>query len=91
MNKFLLIFKIFLAIPIIFVNYKLTTQIKVYHNDQFKKLKTNFIPLLHNILIENTPYHKFKQQYNETYLNMIEEPSYCEESDIYKLLHPDIL
>ena len=22
---------------------------------------------------------------------MIEEPSYCEESDIYKLLHPDIL
>ena len=60
MNIILLIVKILIAIAIAILNYKATTQIKGYHVEKFKKLKTNFIPLLHNIMMENTPYHKFK-------------------------------
>lgn len=46
---------------------------------------------MHNLMMEYTDYHKYKPAYNETLLNMIDDPGYCLESDSLKLMHPDIV
>lgn len=39
----------------------------------------------------NTNYSKWKEKYNESTLNFIEEPSYCLESDLLKYMHPKLI
>ncbi|CAD8132232.1 unnamed protein product [Paramecium pentaurelia] len=87
----MIIYKFASAIIIFSFIYTIQVSICDYHDSIQKKLKTHYVPLLQTFMMDNTNYSKFKQAYNESSLNMIEEPSYCIESDTLKLLHPDIL
>ncbi|CAD8137738.1 unnamed protein product [Paramecium pentaurelia] len=87
----MIIYKLGFASIIFCFIYTIVAQIHDYHLTISKKLKTNYVPLMQTYMMDHTNYSKFKQSYNETYLNMIEEPSYCIESDTLKLIHPDIL
>lgn len=42
-------------------------------------------------MIRQTNFSVFKPRYNETPLNFIEDPSYCLNSDKYKLIHPIVM
>lgn len=42
-------------------------------------------------MIFNTNASSIKTRYNETPLNFIEDPSYCYNSDLVKLIHPSVI
>ncbi|CAD8076688.1 unnamed protein product [Paramecium sonneborni] len=87
----MIIYKLLLAIIILTYIYVTIVPICDYHDNMQKKFKTHYVQLLQTFMMDNTNYSKFKQAYNESSLNMIEDPNYCIESDTLKLLHPDIL
>lgn len=67
-----------------------TTYIEHLHFLDDKELQT-VLPYVHSYMIRNTNYSLFKPRYNETPLNFIEDPSYCLNSDRYKLIHPAVV
>ena len=42
-------------------------------------------------MITATNYSHFKPRYNDTPLNIIEDPNYCHNSDMVKLIHPKVM
>jgi tubulin polyglutamylase TTLL1 len=67
-----------------------TTYIEHLHMLDDKEMQS-ILPYIHSIVIRHTNYTQFRTRYNETPLNFIEDPSYCLNSDKYKLLHPSVI
>jgi tubulin polyglutamylase TTLL1 len=77
-------------ILVIYASIILNKVVEKQHED-FQKDMVTIYPYIQNTVIYNTNYTSFKTKYNESQLSIVDSPEYCKESDVMKLLHPDLI